>query len=59
MQMKTFRTGVTRFFRDEEGASAVEYALLATMVAVVIALFVTPISTAITAVFDKISAALV
>lgn len=56
--MKTLKTAIARFVRDEEGASAVEYALLATMVAVVIALFVTPISGAINTVFLAIQTAL-
>jgi pilus assembly protein Flp/PilA len=46
------------FCLDDEGASAIEYALLAAMVAVVIAAFVTPISTAITAIFTSIKNAL-
>lgn len=45
---------VRKFIRDEEGASAIEYALLAFMVAVVVALFVTPVSNAITVIFNKI-----
>jgi len=47
-----------RFCRDEEGASAIEYALLVAMVAVAIAVFVEPINTAITNLFTDIQAAL-
>lgn len=45
---------VTEFLRDEEGASGIEYALIATMVAVVIATFSTSISGKITDVFSNI-----
>jgi pilus assembly protein Flp/PilA len=44
--------------KDTEGASGIEYAIIAGMVAVAIAAFVTPISTAVTAMFTTISAAL-
>lgn len=43
-----------KFIRDEEGASAIEYALLAAMVAVIVALFVTPVSTVIKSTFNSI-----
>jgi len=46
------------FLKDEEGASAIEYALLAAMVAVAIAVFVPTINAAITGVFNQILAAL-
>lgn len=49
------KQAIIRFLRDEEGASAIEYALLAAMVAVVIAAFVTPISGAINGIFQDIS----
>lgn len=44
--------------KDTEGASGIEYAIIAGMVAVVLATFVAPISTAVTAMFNTISAAL-
>jgi pilus assembly protein Flp/PilA len=44
--------------KDTEGASGIEYAIIAGMVAVVLAAFVTPISTSITTMFTTISAAL-
>lgn len=47
-----------RFLRDEEGASAIEYALIAAMVAVALVAFVEPINTAITGIFTQISDAL-
>ncbi|WP_339527525.1 Flp family type IVb pilin [Pseudomonas sp. EL_65y_Pfl2_R96] len=44
--------------KDTEGASGIEYAIIAGMVALTLAAFVTPISTAVTAMFTTISAAL-
>lgn len=38
-----------------DGASGIEYALIAGMVAVAIVAFVTPISTAVTSIFSSIS----
>jgi len=43
-----------KFVRDEEGASAIEYALVAAMVAVIVALFVSPVSAVIRTTFNKI-----
>lgn len=45
---------VKNFIRDEEGASAIEYALLAAMVAVVVATFVSPVSAVIRSTFASI-----
>jgi pilus assembly protein Flp/PilA len=47
-----------QFLRRKDGASGIEYAVIAAMVAVVLAGFVTPISTSITTMFDKIKAIL-
>ncbi|MGE8066421.1 Flp family type IVb pilin [Pseudomonas sp. NPDC089569] len=44
--------------RDTEGASGIEYAIIAAMVAVTLAGFSTGISSAITATFNTIKAAL-
>ncbi len=44
--------------KDTEGASGIEYAIIAGMVAVALAAFVTPISDAITTMFDTIQGAL-
>ncbi|MHC8364124.1 Flp family type IVb pilin [Pseudomonas svalbardensis] len=44
--------------KDTEGASGIEYAIIAGMVAVALAAFVTPISTAVTAMFTTIRDAL-
>ncbi|WKJ90986.1 Flp family type IVb pilin [Methylomonas montana] len=53
--MKAF---ITKLIHREDGASALEYALLAAMVAVVIATFVTPIGDAIGVIFTSIQTAL-
>jgi pilus assembly protein Flp/PilA len=53
-----FFAHIESFIHDEEGASGIEYALIAAMVAVVIAGFSTPIQTAIKGVFTKIQTAL-
>jgi pilus assembly protein Flp/PilA len=52
------KTFFLNFLRDEEGASAIEYALIAAMVAVVLINFVTPINGALTDIFNRINTAL-
>lgn len=54
LAMKTLLKKIKRFWRDEEGASGIEYAIVAAMVAVALAFFVTPISTAVTETFTSI-----
>lgn len=49
---------ITKLIHREDGASALEYALLAAMVAVVIALFVTPVGNAVKAIFNQVLVAL-
>ncbi|WP_341326135.1 Flp family type IVb pilin [Methylotuvimicrobium sp. KM2] len=46
------------FLRDEEGASGIEYALIAAMVAVALVTFVPGISEAVTSIFQGIETAL-
>ncbi|HBA66656.1 MAG TPA: Flp family type IVb pilin [Methylococcaceae bacterium] len=46
------------FLRDEEGASAIEYALIAAMVALALIAFVDPINTAVSNLFTQIQGAL-
>ncbi len=53
-----FKQFLVNLIRREEGASALEYALLAAMVAVVIASFVPGISTQINTIFTKIQTTL-
>ena len=45
---------IRRFVKDEEAASAIEYAVIATMVAVVVIAFVTPLGGAIKTQFNAI-----
>ena len=40
--MKNIKSKLVEFYRDEEGASAIEYALVAAMVAVALVTFITP-----------------
>ncbi|MGH8523500.1 MAG: Flp family type IVb pilin [Gammaproteobacteria bacterium] len=54
-----FIGSIIRFIKDEEGASGIEYALIAVMVAVVIATFVPDISDAIDTVFSDVEDGLV
>jgi pilus assembly protein Flp/PilA len=52
------KTVILNFLHDEEGASAIEYALIAAMVAIALVTFVQPINASITAIFTDIQAAL-
>jgi len=52
------KTVILNFFYDEEGASAIEYALIAAMVAIALVAFVDPINLAITGIFTNIQNAL-
>ncbi|MBV2194393.1 MAG: Flp family type IVb pilin [Azonexus sp.] len=52
------KTKLIQFLRDEEGASAIEYALVAAMVAVALITFVKPINQAVNDIFQKIQNAL-
>lgn len=58
--MKLFsylRSKFTRFTKDEEGASGIEYAIIAGLVVVVLATFVTPISNAVRGIFTGVETA--
>lgn len=52
------RQAIEQFVRDEEGATAIEYGLIAGLIAVVIILAVTNVGTRVRGVFDAIAAAL-
>ena len=56
--MKDMKNKLVEFLQDEEGASAIEYALIAAMVAVALVTFITPIRTAVTTIFTRIQTAL-
>lgn len=49
---------IKKFVKDEEGATAVEYGLIAALIAVAIILSVTDVGTKLKGVFDSIKAAL-
>lgn len=48
-------SSITRFLRDEEGATAIEYGLIAGLLSVALVLVLTNVSTDLKAVFTKIS----
>ena len=55
------KSAIIKFLRDEEGATAIEYGIIAGMMAVVLAAVFTPggtLGVALTAVFARITAAL-
>jgi pilus assembly protein Flp/PilA len=56
--LNLIKTAFVTFISDEEGASAIEYALIAAMVAIALVAFVDPINAAITAIFTQIQGAL-
>jgi pilus assembly protein Flp/PilA len=49
---------VSRFFKDESGATAIEYGLIAALIAVVIIGAVTALGTGLTGTFQSVSAEL-
>jgi len=53
--MKNLYNGLVRFINDEEGVTAIEYALIAALIAVVIITTVTTVGTDISSVFSKIA----
>ncbi|HEK1007597.1 TPA: Flp family type IVb pilin [Pseudomonas putida] len=55
MLLKKITLHCKNFLHRKDGASGIEYAVIAAMVAVVLATFVTPISTKITTMFTTIS----
>lgn len=49
---------ISRFFKDESGATAIEYGLIAALIAVVIIGAVTALGTELSSNFDAITAAI-
>ena len=47
-----------RFFKDEEGVTAIEYGLIAAFIAIAIIVFLPGIRTALSTIFEKIESAL-
>ena len=58
MKENNMKKWLSGFLTDEEGASAIEYALIAAMVALALIAFVDPINSAIATLFTSIQAAL-
>lgn len=58
MILQNFLRKARRFLRRDDGASAIEYALLVAMVAVVLVLFVTPLGGAVWDKFDSVTTSL-
>jgi len=56
--MKSLYLGLQRFIQDEEGVTAIEYALIASLIAVVIILAVTQTGDRVCATFNAVSVAL-
>lgn len=56
--MKNLYLGVQRFMNDEEGVTAIEYALIASLIAVVIILAVTATGARVCATFNSVAVAL-
>ncbi|QFZ83390.1 Flp family type IVb pilin [Variovorax paradoxus] len=48
-------SSITRFLRDEEGATAIEYGLIAGLISVVILVSLTDIGTNLNAIFVKVA----
>jgi pilus assembly protein Flp/PilA len=53
--MKNLYSGIQRFIRDEEGVTAIEYALIASLIAVVIIVAVRAVGTDVNATFQYIA----
>ncbi len=49
---------ISRFVRDESGATAIEYGLIAALIAVVIITAVTAVGTQLSATFDSVTTGL-
>jgi pilus assembly protein Flp/PilA len=56
--MQTYLQKTVNFLRDEEGASAIEYALLVGLIAVAIVAAVTALGTKVASTFSKATTAL-
>lgn len=56
--MKNLYLGIQRFLKDEEGVTAIEYALIASLIAVVIIVAVRSTGTQVQNTFNQICSAL-
>lgn len=52
------RSAVRRFIRDERGVTAIEYGLIAAVIALAVATAMTDVQTALNGVFDQVKGAL-
>lgn len=57
--MKTFVQGLQRFFLEEDGVTAIEYGLIAALIAVVIIVAAALVGTRLTCVFNRIASCMV
>jgi pilus assembly protein Flp/PilA len=53
--VKKLYAGIQRFIRDEEGVTAIEYALIASLIAVVIILAVSEVGKDVNNTFNKVA----
>jgi len=53
--MKNFIANAARFVRDEDGISAIEYGLLASLIALAIITAVTSLGTSVSGIFTKVA----
>jgi pilus assembly protein Flp/PilA len=56
--MKTLTTQIKRFFQEEDGVTAIEYGLIAALIAVAIITAVTLVGTKLNTTFGKVTTAL-
>jgi len=56
--MKKLYAGIQRFIRDEEGVTAIEYALIASLIAVVIIAAVSLVGQDVNLTFNKVANAI-
>jgi pilus assembly protein Flp/PilA len=56
LRMTVMKTLITRFAKDDSGVTAIEYGLIAALIAVVIITAVTSVGTALTGTFTNIAA---
>lgn len=53
--MENLKLGIARFVQDEEGVTAIEYGLIAALIAVVIIIAVTAVGTNLSGVFNYVA----
>lgn len=58
LKLRSFRTRLTHYWRDESGATAIEYGLIVALIAVVIITAVTTIGTKLNKGFGAVSSKL-